>query len=54
MVSLTPLDRREEVTGAAMSEGLVNGGMVLTGMLGVLYGSLRNPTFRKVRTLHAR
>ena len=48
MVSLTPIERSDEVTGEAMNEGLVNGGIVLTGMLGVLYGAMKNPKFVKV------
>ena len=48
MASLTPAHREEEVSGAAMQEGLLNGAMVLAPCLGGLAIALRNPTFRKV------
>lgn len=49
MASLTPDHRSEEVTGAAMSEGLTNGGIVLAPCLAGLYIAMKNPNFRKVR-----
>ena len=49
MASLTPKDRSEEVTGVAMTEGLVNGTMVFIPTLGALYFAMQNPSFRKVR-----
>jgi hypothetical protein len=51
MASLTPKEREEEVTSAAMSEGLMTSGMVLLPALGGLYAALQNKSFVKVRTL---
>jgi hypothetical protein len=48
MASLTPEHRSDEVTGAAMQEGLMNGAIVLVHCLGGLALAMRNPTFRKV------
>jgi hypothetical protein len=48
MASLTPEHRSDEVTGAAMQEGLMNGAIVLVPCLGGLALAMRNPTFRKV------
>ena len=47
--SLTPQSRKGEATESAMSEGLINGSIVMGIMGGVMYGALKNPTFRKVR-----
>ena len=49
MASLTPHDRSDEVTGQAMKEGLISGGIVLAPCLGGLWLAMRNPSFRKVR-----
>ena len=49
MVSLTPASRADEVTGDAMNEGLVNGGLVFAPSVGALYFAMQNPQFRKVR-----
>jgi hypothetical protein len=51
MASLTPEHRSDEVTGAAMKEGLLNGGIVLVPCLAGLYLAMRNPKFQKVRRL---
>jgi hypothetical protein len=54
MASLSPKDRQDEVTGAAMNEGVVNGTMVLATSFGGLYAAMQNAKFRKVRTLKRR
>ena len=48
MASLTPKSRQNEVTEAAMNEGLLNGAMVLVPSLGGLYAAMQNAKFRKV------
>jgi hypothetical protein len=48
MASLSPKDRKDEVTGAAMTEGVVNGTMVLMTSFGGLYAAMQNAKFRKV------
>lgn len=49
MASLTPKHRSDEVTNAAMTEGLMNGAVVLAPCLAGLYFAMRNPNFVKVR-----
>jgi hypothetical protein len=54
MASLTPKSRSEEVTGAAMSEGMLNGAMVLIPSMAGLYGAMQNAKFRKVTNWQSR
>ncbi len=49
MASLTPKHRAEEVTSQAMSEGLVNGALVMVPSMGAVYTGLQNASFRKVQ-----
>lgn len=54
MPSLTPKERQAEVTESAMSEGMVNGGMVLAAALGGFTVAMRNPNFRKFTNWQSR
>lgn len=54
MPSLNPRQRVEEVTGSAMSEGILNGGMVLFPSLGGLYAAMQSPNFRKFTNWQSR
>jgi hypothetical protein len=49
MASLTPKHLNEETVGMAMSDGIVNGTLVLFPAMGVLYGAMQRPGFVKVR-----
>jgi hypothetical protein len=49
MASLTPKHRSDEVTGQAMTEGLINGAVVLVPCLAGLFFAMKNPNFVKVR-----
>ena len=49
MASLTPKERSDEVTGQAITEGLINGAVVLVPCLAGMFFALKNPNFRKVR-----
>jgi hypothetical protein len=48
MVSLTPKHRNDEVVGMAMSDGFLNGTLVMMPALGVLYAAMQRPGFVKV------
>ncbi|KAL3927884.1 MAG: hypothetical protein SGBAC_012892 [Bacillariaceae sp.] len=54
MATLTPKHRQDEVTGSAMSEGMMNGGVVLGTAMGGLFAAMRNPTFRKLTNWQSR
>ncbi|KAG7374833.1 hypothetical protein IV203_013928 [Nitzschia inconspicua] len=54
MASLTPDHRSDEVTGAAMKEGLMSGGVVLVPCLAGLYVAMQNPNFRKFTNWQSR
>ncbi|CAJ1966105.1 unnamed protein product [Cylindrotheca closterium] len=54
MASLTPKERKEEVTGSAMSEGVMNGSIVLGTAMGGLFVAMRNPNFRKFTNWQSR
>jgi hypothetical protein len=54
MSSLTPKHRETEVTDSAMSEGVINGVMVLLPTMGGLYGAMQNATFRKLTNWQSR
>lgn len=54
MASLTPKEREREVTESAMSEGMLNGGMVLAATMGGLFLGMRNPSFRKFTNWQSR
>lgn len=55
MASLTPQQRSEEVTDAAMSEGIMNGTMVLLPSIAGVYGAFKtNASFRKFTNWQSR
>lgn len=54
MASLTPDHRSDEVTGAAMNEGYLNGSIVLVPCLAGLYVAMQNPKFRKLTNWQSR
>lgn len=54
MASLTPKHREQEVTSAAMSEGLLNGAMVMFPAMGGLYAAMQNPSFVKYTNWQSR
>lgn len=54
MASLTPKHRSDEVTNAAMKEGLVNGGIVFAPCLAAMWAALKNPKFRKLTNVQSR
>ena len=51
MASLTPQHRKAEVVDTVMKEGWMNGLLTLIPSSAGVYLGLRNPTFRKVRTV---
>lgn len=54
MASLTPEDKREEVTAAAFNDGMINGAMTFIPSFAGLWLALKNPTFRKVTNAQSR
>mmetsp|Transcript_48318 Transcript_48318/g.117031 ORF Transcript_48318/g.117031 Transcript_48318/m.117031 type:complete len:238 (-) Transcript_48318:423-1136(-) len=54
MASLTPKERSDEVTGQAVSEGLMNGAVVLAPCLAGMFFALKNPNFRKYTNAQSR
>ena len=48
MASLTPIGRAGEVSGEAMKEGLITGGLTLIPAYGALQLALKNVNFRSV------
>lgn len=52
MVSLTPQSRSDEVTEAAMNEGLLNGAMVLLPSMAGLFAAMQSPKFVKVSSIN--
>lgn len=54
MTSLTPKHRESEVKDSAMSEGLMNGVMVLLPSMGGLYAGMQNANFRKLTNWQSR
>lgn len=54
MASLTPENKREEVTAAAFNDGMINGAMAFVPSLAGLWLAMKNPKFRKVTNSQSR
>jgi len=54
MASLTPEDRREEVTASAFNDGMINGAMMFVPSLAGLFLAMKNPKFRKFTNVQSR
>lgn len=54
MPSLTPAERSQEATNAALYDGLISGGLTLIPSTAVVYTAMKNPAFRKATNWQSR